>query len=400
MLIFPTEFQLPRGIILLILLVSSFEIAKTRFHVNKETAGWWAITMIVSVFSLLWGGFHGNPGALVTWTVAIAWPMLYFYLAGCCNSMKTIEKLLVTIVNIGLVVVIMNIIFLANAFFLNIGIINQIGEALDFRYYMEEGFFEFRTPSQSLMTYILFFTTTLLLLNHKYLNIGRSKLVLSVVLCLIAILLSRRRSMWVMVIVLPFFELAFLAFYDVKSRKIISNIGKILGVCLIGIVILYYGISIFLDSESLYLELLSSFDFSDNDSNYERTLQARSLLVDFMESPIIGKGAGFVSSYVRTPDFPWQYELTYNYKLAELGIIGFSIYLLATLWIFIKSRTIIAKRHELITIILPQLSGLMAFLIINETNPYMNKFDFLWVLFLPVVSINTILKTSNSTKQR
>ncbi len=33
--------------------------------------------------------------------------------------------------------------------------------------------------------------------------------------------------------------------------------------------------------------------------------------------------------------------------------------------------------------------GLVAFLIANTTNPYLGKFDYMWVIFIPVMFIHT-----------
>lgn len=390
MLLFPATFQAIRGVLLLLLVIASLKIAQRGLWVGKGAVRWWIFTLLVSIISMFWGLANENPGALTTWTVYVLWPLLYLYFAGCNNKLKLIEGLERTIINVGLYVLVINIIFLFNAGFLQIGIMNQIAEFLNYRFNVAGAYVEFNTPSQSLIPYLLFFATTLLLLGSQTLRIKRMKLVLIIILSFVAILLSRRRIMWLIVLALPFVEIIFLYYYDRKSSKITKQIGKILLISFVALGVMFIGISYFLDVEDLTSEFLSSFDFDGDASNYERTLQSRSLHNDFLNNPILGRGQGFVSSYIRTPDKPWEYELTYDYILGSHGIIGFGVYLFATLWIFVKSKSIIYKSRQYIYILLPQLTGLFIFLIINETNPYMNKFDFLWILFLPVVTINTI----------
>jgi hypothetical protein len=45
---------------------------------------------------------------------------------------------------------------------------------------------------------------------------------------------------------------------------------------------------------------------------------------------------------------------------------------------------------------LPVLAGMTCFLIANATNPYLGKFDCLWVIFLPIALINYGLLNSNA----
>lgn len=45
--------------------------------------------------------------------------------------------------------------------------------------------------------------------------------------------------------------------------------------------------------------------------------------------------------------------------------------------------------------ILPVLVGTACFLIANTTNPYLAKFDYIWVVFLPVALINIWLLDKN-----
>jgi len=50
--------------------------------------------------------------------------------------------------------------------------------------------------------------------------------------------------------------------------------------------------------------------------------------------------------------------------------------------------------HWLGIYMLPVLAGTSCFLIANATNPYLAKFDYIWVIFLPVALINIWLLDS------
>ena len=138
------------------------------------------------------------------------------------------------------------------------------------------------------------------------------------------------------------------------------------------------------------LELLSTFDMESNESNLERVLQNKSLLNDFWNSPIIGQGIGFVSSYVRTPDHPWEYELVYQYLLASFGLLGMLVLCMPFVWVLKTSIDIVKKTGKYAELIIPAISGSFVFLLINATNPYLLKFDFLWIFFLPIIVLNQI----------
>jgi len=60
-------------------------------------------------------------------------------------------------------------------------------------------------------------------------------------------------------------------------------------------------------------------------------------------------------------------------------------------WIALKGMQISRKDTDFAKLFIPLITALCSFLIINATNPYLAKFDYLWVIFLPVALINTHL---------
>jgi hypothetical protein len=56
------------------------------------------------------------------------------------------------------------------------------------------------------------------------------------------------------------------------------------------------------------------------------------------------------------------------------------------------------KKHSAIGLLVPQLVELRCFLIINASNPYLKKFDYLWTIFLTITSINVISLNSRLIK--
>ncbi|MEX1214261.1 hypothetical protein [Saccharospirillum sp.] len=126
-------------------------------------------------------------------------------------------------------------------------------------------------------------------------------------------------------------------------------------------------------------------------SSGARFLQAASLWEKFTESPLIGHGLGSTVNVVRSHDTPWAYELSYLALLMNVGLVGFLIYSVAVIWIALKGIELSRKNAEFAKLFVPLIVSLCAFLIMNATNPYLAKFDYLWVIFLPVALLNAYL---------
>lgn len=397
MLLLPTAYQAPRGVVLLMVLLATLNI-KAKLKVSKEVGIVWCLTFVVSLFSFLHGLLAGNPGALANVTVFLIWPTLYLYFMLRSHSFKVLDGLLTTLFYGSTFIVLFNFVMLLNELTFHVGFLTAIGELLNYQYNVgiTEGFMEYNTPTQSLLPYTLYFSAILFLLNPKHLRNKKIYLIIIFLFSMIDILLSNRRAMWVVIAALPLVLLVM--FYSLPQGKKVTS--KIIVISVFAACVLLGTAFYMLDLEYVFSEISSILDFSGDDSNYERTMQFRSMFKDFVDNPLFGCGMGYVSSYIRTPDHPWEYELVYNYLLSVVGIIGFTIYLGSVLWIYFKSYKL-AKRNELYASILyPQIGGLFSFLVINATNPYLLKFDFLWILFLPVVSINTILITSKDRNKK
>jgi len=164
---------------------------------------------------------------------------------------------------------------------------------------------------------------------------------------------------------------------------------SIIGIMLISIssYILQLDISLLLD------RLSAGFDFDNptNESAYRRNEQFHALIDGWLENPLIGAGHGAAAiDNKNLEEMQWAYELSYLALLFQVGIIGFLVYLISIIWMIIKLIQKLKKNQEYSIIILPILVGLICFLIANATNPYLLKFDYLWVIFLPLAYLNAI----------
>lgn len=384
MLIMPTSYQAIRGGILLIICIKALNIEKN--FMDHRIRLLFVLNFLICALNISYSIIIGNQGSLAFITVILIWPLLYMFFMIKCKSMEILYNLFKVITYGGVVVLITNALFFLNNVFLGIGVIDQLAEFLGYRYGIYEGFTEYFSASQSYLPYFLYFSVTILIVPHKKLNIRNKWFALMAILSSILILVSGRRSMWLMIGLLPIMLLFLLKISKVRG----FSFFKIISISCVVTSIIGYVLIKFYDLDQVVLQLSSSFDFQYNNSNYERTLQMKSLFEDFLNNPLFGKGIGSVSSYIRTPDRPWEYELTYNYLLACFGVIGVLIMTLSYLWVIIKSIKMVRKENKYIELILPALSGMIVFLIINASNPYLLKFDFLWIFFLPIMIINQI----------
>lgn len=121
-----------------------------------------------------------------------------------------------------------------------------------------------------------------------------------------------------------------------------------------------------------------------------RSSQFAALITGWREHPLLGAGHGAVASVVRSTEQPWAYELTYLALLFHTGLIGLFVYASGVIWIFWVGVRSIGCRGADVAIV-PVLAGTASFLIANATNPYLEKFDYIWVIFLPVAFLNVWL---------
>ena len=85
---------------------------------------------------------------------------------------------------------------------------------------------------------------------------------------------------------------------------------------------------------------------------------------------------------------PWAYELTYLALLFHTGAVGTFLYVACVGWIYWQGVQVIRHSAMYGPWMLAVLTGVSGLLIANATNPYLAKFDFMWVLFLPLAIIN------------
>jgi hypothetical protein len=125
--------------------------------------------------------------------------------------------------------------------------------------------------------------------------------------------------------------------------------------------------------------------------------QTSMMIEGWMSDPLFGKGHGAVVSGVRSSDeTPWAYESTYPLLLHNVGLVGVILYISGIVWIYYNGLLIIKKGGLWGELMKITLVSLTCFLVANSTNPYLGKFDSVWILFMPIAIINMLHRRQNS----
>jgi membrane protease YdiL (CAAX protease family) len=222
--------------------------------------------------------------------------------------------------------------------------------------------------------------------------VSKVLIVVALVLSLCITLLALRRALLVLVIlVTPVIIIALGRFVpgaegrDYRQRTL-TTFGILGSVALVAVIVATF--SGHLKPLNLFNEVAGGFDFGGSSPDAAvRGREFHSLLEGWLHSPIIGSGFGAVASFVRSPSQPWAYELSYNALLFQAGIIGGLLYLAGVAWIFWQCLEV-TQRSPLSVSMRPVIVGSICFLLANATNPYLAKFDYLWILFLPLAYVN------------
>lgn len=387
MLVLPTTFQSQRGLLLAALLAGGGLFALNRWSVSRDILFLWLITTCVGLFGIMWGFVNGAPGAAHVSSVFLLWPFVYMVFIGHVHSPRTIV-VLEKVLCFGIAVASLMALSLLVAAVLGRG--EWIRDVFAFQgagIYVFDGFVELTLFNLATVIYGLPFLATLLFspVTDGWLT-NRRSLGILLLLVLAICVVSGRRAFWLLAVATPLLVLVlyFLAGVRFRVRYMVATAILAFALAIGGV------IGLGLDFGVLYEQFLSAFDFSGEQSASLRYQQYSALMSGWYEHPLIGQGLGAAEkSIVRSEEMVWAYELSYVALLFQTGIVGVIVYSSAVIWIFITGLRIVRRQPDAVQVILPLLAGLAGFLLVNATNPYLSKFDYLWTIFLPVAAINS-----------
>ncbi len=129
----------------------------------------------------------------------------------------------------------------------------------------------------------------------------------------------------------------------------------------------------------------------------ERVLQSKYLVDGILDTYFLGAGHGIGVPYVRNDINPWRYELLWLATFYRVGLIGFLIYSIPFYYIYKSYRCLgLANVRNGSDIFV--YGGFVAILIASATNPYLESFDFQWMVVFPGVYFYYRFKSLHNIK--
>jgi hypothetical protein len=395
MLFVPTSYQVVKApmLALLVLLIAGAALVTGRLRLHPAVLLWTLFLMAVGLGFMIRGLMAGAPGAVRVGTVYVIWPLVYTLLVAGAASWgvliglaRTMVVATIAIALYGMSYILHVVGWLPAGLYLPVDLGQQIG--------LYHGFIELNLYNLSSLLFLVPFLIGLLMAWPDRGSAPASRLWLWIALAAggALTLMSGRRALLLVVSLAPLFTVAFrwaLPYAErVATRRML--LGTLAGALCVGLALTIYLQAIYgFSVASVWRMFLRGFDFQRDVSATARSNQLVALITGWANDPLLGAGHGAsAAGSIRSVETPWAYELSYAALLFHTGLIGFMAYSTAVLWVYAEGLRVIRDGGARGGYMLAVLVGLSCFLIGNATNPYLEKYDLMWVIFLPVALIN------------
>jgi O-antigen ligase len=356
---------------------------------------------IVGFFFVIRGLLAGNLGASAGLSVHVLWPVVFIlWMAGLAGR-RMLSSVHRTVVVATLFIGLYGCFYLLT----ELGILPDIGLAstLSFGWELQafgahEGYTQMALAGMNSLPFLMPYVMASLALPCA--RPGRERLwqITAWAACgfgwFTVLAGGRRALLLVMFLSLPLI-LIVRRFQPAAER--LSNRRSVTAFCLVFalvMVLLFVGLSSIYDFDlyGVWDHFATSVDLSAQTADShatERRQQVIALSRGWLDKPFLGAGLGASAlGSIRSETTPWAYELSYLALLFQTGLLGFAAYAAGVGWIFLRGLRIVREGGQLGQMMIPMLIGCSGLLISNATNPYLAKFDALWMLFLPLAVVN------------
>ena len=404
MLTVPTSYTAVKAplLCLTLLIVAGQAVRRGRLALHPSVAWWTLVCAAAGVAFILLGLANGAPGALRAGTVYVVWPLVYVLLGAgfaAADDLSLVRGVLRVLDVAALAVEGYALLFIGHA----AGVVPSalyveldLGQSIGFY----EGTVEFGLYSLSSLLFLVPFLLAALMVwpRDADLPVRRVYLWIALLLGIALVFLSGRRALQIVVALAPVFTIGLWRLLGERdqaaSRRTVRRV--IVGTLAAGVLVFGYLQTRFgLDLGALTANVTRAFDWNGDDGAGLRSEQLQALTRGWRLSPLFGAGHGATAvECLRSEEQPWAYELSYAALLFHSGLVGFGILAAAFLWTYHTALGFLRRppgEAPLGRYLLPVLVGTTCFLIGNATNPYLEKYDFLWVIFLPVALVNRAL---------
>lgn len=399
----PTTYQPLKGLLLVVcLLLVAYQVMRSgRLGLHPSVLG---LGLVYSCVGLLWiarGMVTMAPGAISMAGVVVAWPLVFTALCAGANDRRVLKRLVTTLVVATLVIEVYSLWYVTR----EVGWIPRwlfiaVDQGLSIS--VRPGFVEFNLYSIASLLYLVPFCGAALMMwpDDGQQPAQRRTLWLTLGLGLVVTVLSGRRALLLVVGLAAPLALVMWVASGPRLRRVswplvrstLVRAGLVAGTA--GVFLAWaYGLT----PERIVSTFSEGFAFDVDPIALMRARQLDALLDAWWQAPVLGLGHGASApGMIRDTQMPWAYELSYAALLMQTGVAGVAMYAVGFVWIGLMAVLVARHDDELGRWLTPMLVGLTCFLVGNATNPYLLKFDYMWVIFVAVAVINHWLTSRTS----
>lgn len=369
--------------------------APGRYRLHTRIARACSVFAGVGIAFVFLGAVHGGRGALAVLTTYVVWPVVFSALLTLLTHEKQLRSIVHVLTWSGLLALAYIVLFtLSMTGWISPSWVPPIYDETQSGLAVGEGFLEVSVRQLSSLLFLGPCFLGLLVAWPALRQSLRSRLGLLLIVAgaLLVSAFGGRRALLVGMVV-GFLVATLLVQFLPRALRAQAN-GQVrrtaaLSAVLLGLAVVAFSVHFEFDVGS-YLEFLATgLDFENDRSAIARREQLWALLGAWLERPWLGWGLGTsVHGFLRSATHPWAYELSYVALLFQTGVLGVTIYALGVIWIVCQGIRVIRIGGVAAGHMVGALTGMAAFLVGNATNPYLQKFDFMFVLFYPLAVIN------------
>ena len=395
MIVFPYDLQYFKIILIVLIVISNtLYLFTNNFKYSINIFIWYFLFILQGILFTTLGYFNDPVNAIKVIPVNIIWPIIYFFITIMVVSKNSIISIYKTYILSMILFGLYSTLFIVTSM--------ELIPNIDFLYITQyssfnvQGFIpSFFLPSITGMIYLIpFLISGFILWSYNNICNFNIKIILYTILLVAFILIfATRRIIWIEIFISPFLTIFLYNIINKNNKFIISRKYKI-----IFFKIVLYFISIITIFSIFYFDnfidsfynsnAYNSLIFQDEGTDL-RWDQLYCLLKHWSDSPFIGFGYGASAvECQRSELFPWMFELAYIALLFHIGVLGFIWYFLLIFYIFYLGIRVSRANKDSCFFIIPSLVGLACFLFANSTNTYLEAYDNMWTIFVPVAIIN------------
>ena len=369
--------------ILCMLVIIAF--APKKIRISKFVLVNFVLILIYGIWGLSLGIVYQNPNPFSFLGVFFFWPIFWIFFISYFSASSYLFQRYLKILFISHIAIVLFDLLYALAVFNGYDIPNPFyGSEMGFSVY--ENSSRMRFINLNTLTYstpILF-----ILFSSKY-EFGIKKCFQwwGIILTIILLIISGRRSVMLLCISMFFVPLLFSKYFAKEVRKKLVKV--VLGLLVVVLIGAYYIESTYPGTiDGYYQVFLKAFDSEQEPIKFA---QAKMFSEAIVEKPLLGHGFGalFFEPSPGRIMYSSYFELSYHQKLATTGIIGFIMIMyvfLSTLWYCFylakKTRDVLFVAFAI---------GFLFMLIADATNPVLCSFDLMWPLYLCLAKINSYI---------